>query len=196
MIDMGMDVSIGKETDEVHGPPVLRTVRDPAPEFGLEDPPRLKRGIYQAGPLIENPARTQRLLAHFQIETPMMRYTDAYDRKKEQRLAAVLDALDGGDVALVSEAGMPGLADPGYELVAAALERRDLESGVGILDLFVRSGLCSSKAEARRLVTQGGAYLDGEKVDSIELVLDSSFAEREEVLLRAGKKRYFRFLIE
>jgi 16S rRNA (cytidine1402-2'-O)-methyltransferase len=71
----------------------------------------------------ENPARTQRLLARFQIETPMMRYTDAYDRKKEQRLAAVLAALEGGDVALVSEAGMPGLADPGYELIAAVLER-------------------------------------------------------------------------
>ena len=71
----------------------------------------------------ENPARTQRLLARFQIETPMMRYTDAYERKKEQRLATVLAALESGDVALVSEAGMPGLADPGYELIAAALER-------------------------------------------------------------------------
>lgn len=71
----------------------------------------------------ENPPRTQRLLARFEISTPMMRYTDAYERKKEQRLAMVLAALAEGDVALVSEAGMPGLADPGYELVAAALER-------------------------------------------------------------------------
>jgi 16S rRNA (cytidine1402-2'-O)-methyltransferase len=71
----------------------------------------------------ENPPRTQRLLARYEISTPMMRYTDAYERKKEQRLAAVLAALAEGDVALVSEAGMPGLADPGYELIAAALER-------------------------------------------------------------------------
>lgn len=71
----------------------------------------------------ENPARTQRLLARYEISTPMMRYTDAYERKKEQRLAAILAALAEGDVALVSEAGMPGLADPGYELIAAALER-------------------------------------------------------------------------
>lgn len=68
----------------------------------------------------ENPARTQRLLARYEIQTPMMRYTDAYQRKKRQRTAAVLDALQGGDVALVSEAGMPGLADPGFELIAAA----------------------------------------------------------------------------
>jgi 16S rRNA (cytidine1402-2'-O)-methyltransferase len=71
----------------------------------------------------ENPPRTQRLLARLEIGTPMMRYTDAYERKKEQRLAAVLAALAEGDVALVSEAGMPGLADPGYELISAALER-------------------------------------------------------------------------
>jgi 16S rRNA (cytidine1402-2'-O)-methyltransferase len=68
----------------------------------------------------ENPPRTQRLLARYGIKTPMMRYTDAYQRKKRQRSAAVLDALQEGDVALVSEAGMPGLADPGFELIAAA----------------------------------------------------------------------------
>ncbi|MFN2184769.1 MAG: ribosomal RNA small subunit methyltransferase I, partial [Anaerolineae bacterium] len=68
----------------------------------------------------ENPSKTQRLLARYEIQTPMMRYTDAYQRKKRQRSAAVLDALQEGDVALVSEAGMPGLADPGFELIAAA----------------------------------------------------------------------------
>jgi 16S rRNA (cytidine1402-2'-O)-methyltransferase len=52
-----------------------------------------------------------------------MRYTDAYDRKKQERRQAVLSALAEGDVALVSEAGMPGLADPGYELLAEALDR-------------------------------------------------------------------------
>ncbi len=71
----------------------------------------------------ENPQRTQRLLARYEIQAPMMRYTDAYDRKKHQRMENVLAALGEGDVALVSEAGMPGLADPGYELIAAALER-------------------------------------------------------------------------
>lgn len=71
----------------------------------------------------ENPPRTQRLLARYNISTPMKRYTDAYDRKKRQRMAAVLAALGEGDVALVSEAGMPGLADPGYELIAAVLEQ-------------------------------------------------------------------------
>lgn len=79
---------------------------------------------------------------------------------------------------------------------SATLKREELEAGVNILDLLVRSGLCSSKGEARRLVSQGGAYLDGEKVDSIEFVLDRAFAKSEEIMLRKGKKRYFRFLID
>ena len=79
---------------------------------------------------------------------------------------------------------------------SAALRREELETGVNIVDLLVRAGLSSSKGEARRLISQGGAYLDGRSVDSIEFVLDRSFAKREEILLRAGKKRYFRFLIE
>jgi 16S rRNA (cytidine1402-2'-O)-methyltransferase len=71
----------------------------------------------------ENPQRTQRLLARYGITTPMTRFTDAYDRKKLSRMEAVLTSVAEGDVALVSEAGMPGLADPGYELIGAALQR-------------------------------------------------------------------------
>jgi len=71
----------------------------------------------------ENPSRTRRLLARYDIDTPMQRFTDAYDRKKASRLSTVLAALEHGDVALVSEAGMPLLADPGYELVQAVLDR-------------------------------------------------------------------------
>jgi len=71
----------------------------------------------------ENPARTQRLLARYDIHTPMVRFTDAYERRKRPRLEAVLAALAEGEVALVSEAGMPGLADPGYELLTVVRER-------------------------------------------------------------------------
>ena len=79
---------------------------------------------------------------------------------------------------------------------SAALKREELAAGINILDLLVRSELCSSKGEARRLVSQGGAYLDGRKVDSIEFVLDKAFANGDEIMLRKGKKHYFRFLID
>lgn len=71
----------------------------------------------------EDPLHTRKLLDRYGIETPMIHFTDAYDRGKETRLRAVLEALRRGDVALVSAAGMPLLADPGYELVQAAVAR-------------------------------------------------------------------------
>ncbi len=95
------------------------------PVGNLEDISPRALSILRAVSLVasENPQRTQRLLARYDIQVPMMRYTDAYERKKQGRLEAVLAAVETGDVALVSEAGMPGLADPGYELLAVALER-------------------------------------------------------------------------
>jgi 16S rRNA (cytidine1402-2'-O)-methyltransferase len=67
----------------------------------------------------EDTRHTAKLLRHFEITTPTTSY---YDHNKGQKLSAVLNALDQGDVALVSDAGTPGLNDPGYLLVSAALD--------------------------------------------------------------------------
>src|SRR5690348_13156548 len=66
----------------------------------------------------EDTRRTGRLLAHFDIHTPLTSY---FEHNKLAKLDAVLSALAVGDVALVSDAGTPNLSDPGYELVRAAL---------------------------------------------------------------------------
>jgi 16S rRNA (cytidine1402-2'-O)-methyltransferase len=67
----------------------------------------------------EDTRHTGKLLRHFEISTPVTSY---YDHNKGQKLQTVLDVLSAGDVALVSDAGTPGLNDPGYLLVRAALE--------------------------------------------------------------------------
>lgn len=53
----------------------------------------------------------------FDIQTPMISYHHHNRAQREQRL---LDALQTGDVALISDAGTPAIADPGQEIVAAA----------------------------------------------------------------------------
>jgi 16S rRNA (cytidine1402-2'-O)-methyltransferase len=63
---------------------------------------------------------TGRLLAHFDIKKPLISH---YEHSKLANTERIVAALDGGDVALVSEAGMPLFSDPGYELVQAAIER-------------------------------------------------------------------------
>jgi 16S rRNA (cytidine1402-2'-O)-methyltransferase len=66
----------------------------------------------------EDTRQTGKLLSHFEIRTPMISY---HEHNKMTRIDAILDKLATGDVALVSDAGTPGLNDPGYELVRAAL---------------------------------------------------------------------------
>jgi tyrosyl-tRNA synthetase len=75
------------------------------------------------------------------------------------------------------------------------LSPAELAGGIGALDLFVRAGLCNSKGEARRLVSQGGAYLNGQRIDSVEHIVGEEQVREGELLLRAGRKRYFRFLV-
>ena len=65
----------------------------------------------------EDTRKTRRLLNAYDIKTPMTSY---YEHNKLAKLEHILDSLKKGDVALVSEAGMPGISDPGYELIAAA----------------------------------------------------------------------------
>ncbi len=65
----------------------------------------------------EDTRKTRRLLNAYEIKTPMTSY---YEHNKLAKLEYILDRLNSGDVALVSEAGMPGISDPGYELIAAA----------------------------------------------------------------------------
>lgn len=67
----------------------------------------------------EDTRKTARLLARYEIHTPLTSY---FEHNKLTKLDKILDSLAQGDVALVSEAGMPGLSDPGYELVRAAVQ--------------------------------------------------------------------------
>ena len=62
---------------------------------------------------------TRKLLSHFDLHSRLVSY---FEHNKLSRLDAILAQLDTGDVALVSDAGTPGLNDPGYELVRAALD--------------------------------------------------------------------------
>ncbi|MCG3153518.1 MAG: Tyrosine--tRNA ligase [bacterium] len=70
------------------------------------------------------------------------------------------------------------------------------KEGIGIVDLFHAAGLASSKSEARRLIQQGGAYVNRRRIESIAERVGLSDFEEGELLLRAGKKRYQRVVIE
>lgn len=91
------------------------------PIGNLEDiSPRALRVLKEARLIAaEDTRHTAKLLSHFAIHTPMTSYLEPSRAAKLERLLA---ALEEGDVALVSDAGTPGLNDPGYQLVRAALQ--------------------------------------------------------------------------
>ncbi len=70
-----------------------------------------------------------------------------------------------------------------------------LQEGVPVAELFERAGLVRSRSEARRLIEQGGAYLNEEPVETIDRVVTAEDLRDGSVLLRAGKKRYRRVTI-
>ncbi len=68
----------------------------------------------------EDTRKTKRLLTTYDIRTPMTSY---HEHNKRAKLDYILGYLEEGEVALVSEAGTPGISDPGYELIVAAIQR-------------------------------------------------------------------------
>ena len=72
------------------------------------------------------------------------------------------------------------------------LDAERLAKGMTIVDLFVVVGLTASKGEARRLVEQGGAYVNERPITDIATVIDASRLEGGGLMLRSGKKKYLR----
>lgn len=67
----------------------------------------------------EDTRRTRQLLNRYDIKTPLTSY---HEHNKLTKLDYILNRLKEADVALVSDGGMPGISDPGYELTAKASE--------------------------------------------------------------------------
>ncbi len=124
----------------------------PTPIGNLEDITlRALRVLREARLIAAEDTRTTRvLLQHFDIRTPLTSY---HEHNRLSKLDVLLDALQAGDVALVSDAGTPGISDPGAELVAAALAH-----GVRVVPLpGANAALCALVASG--LSTERFAFL-------------------------------------
>ena len=79
----------------------------------------------------------------------------------------------------------------------AAITKENLRDGeIDIMGLLVASGLCASRSEARRAVQQGGVAVNGEKVGSIEASYKPEDINKEDFVLRRGKKNYRKIIFE
>ncbi|MFQ6606337.1 MAG: 16S rRNA (cytidine(1402)-2'-O)-methyltransferase [Fidelibacterota bacterium] len=79
--------------------------------------------VLKSVPLIaaEDTRRTRKLLTHYQITTPVVSY---FEHNRATRIPQLIQQLQhGNSLALVTDAGTPGVSDPAYKLIRAALEK-------------------------------------------------------------------------
>ncbi len=78
-----------------------------------------------------------------------------------------------------------------------AISKSELEAGIGVLVLFEQVGLVSSRGEARRLIQQGGCYINENRIEDVKMIVDLSQIDNNNALtLRAGRKKYHKVLVQ
>jgi 16S rRNA (cytidine1402-2'-O)-methyltransferase len=99
----------------------------------------------------EDTRTARKLLNRYNIST---RLTSYFEHNKRMKMPVLLQTLEDSDIALISEAGTPGISDPGYELIKAAIEK-----GVQVVSLpgssAVTTALSSSGLPADQFVYLG-----------------------------------------
>lgn len=71
----------------------------------------------------------------------------------------------------------------------------DFEQGIPAYILFEKSGLCKTRGEARRLISQGGGYLNNERIQVFDQPISAKHLKNNSLLLKAGKKRFMRIVL-
>jgi tyrosyl-tRNA synthetase len=133
------------------------------------------------------------------------RAADPAKRESQRRLAESLTGLVHGEAGLatarkateiffgaeVSQLSDAELGQIFADVPSKQLAASMLKDGLPILDALCEAGLAASKGEARRTVSQGGAYVNNRRVDDVERRLTAAdLASETVVVLRSGKKKY------
>jgi tyrosyl-tRNA synthetase len=81
-------------------------------------------------------------------------------------------------------------------LPTTSVERERLRKGIPAFMVFDEVKLCSTRSEARRLIKEGGAYINGIQLKVFDQTIDEGNIKDGVILLRAGKKRYHKILLK
>ncbi len=81
-------------------------------------------------------------------------------------------------------------------LPTTVVPRARLEAGISPAELFTEVGLTPSRAEAKRLIKQGGLYVNEERIESLDRVLTLQDLSPDGLMLKAGKKKIHRIVVD
>jgi len=75
------------------------------------------------------------------------------------------------------------------------ISQEELEQGIPAYILFERADLCKTRGEARRLISQGGGYLNGDRIQSFDQIIKLKHLRDNSLIIRAGKKKYMKIAV-
>ena len=131
----------------------------------------------------EDTRHSRKLLTHFGIDTPLTSYFDHVERERAPRLVERL--RHGEDVALISDAGTPGIADPGYRLVRAAID-----AGIRVVPIpgpsVVTAGLSVAGVPTDRFAFEG--FVPAKSHARRQFYADLAREERTVVCFESGRR--------
>ena len=100
-----------------------------------------------------------------------------------------LDLLPTSDIPRVS-----GEKADAVPTTTVRIER--LQDGIAAFELFAEIDLCDSKSAARRLIQQGGAYVNEDRISDIDYRIGTTHLKDGGILLKAGKKKVHRIKVD
>jgi tyrosyl-tRNA synthetase len=114
------------------------------------------------------------------------------NRAKEILAFELTKMIHGEEEAKKAEAAAKALFYNGSDISSVPstdITLKELEGGMGLLELLMLTGLTSSKSEGRRLIQQGGIYVKDMRVDDIDFkIYERDFDDNKNLLIRKGKK--------
>ena len=123
----------------------------------------------------------QKVLAEYVTEL-------VHGKQQLELVQKATSVLFGSEISGLNDAE---LTDIFADVPSSTMSKGKLDDGINVLDLFVESGLLTSKGEAKKLIKNGGAYLNNNKVTDMGLVVNADNLASETVMvLRSGKKKY------
>ena len=153
----------------------------------------------------EDTRHTKKLLDHYGIATPLTSYHEHNEREKAKHLVGRL--MEGADIALVSDAGTPGISDPGYRLVKLAVENSipviAIPGPSAIISLVAISGLPTDrftfmgfppekesqlKALFKEISAQAHTYVFYESPNRIKATLEIMLEESGDIQTVIGRE--------
>ncbi|MCR4716806.1 MAG: tyrosine--tRNA ligase [Lachnospiraceae bacterium] len=116
------------------------------------------------------------------------------NKAKEILAFELTKMIHGEEEAKKAESGAKALFSSGNaaDMPECELSDDDFndEGNIGLLDILVKSGLTTSKAEARRAVQQGGVSVNGDKVDDATITFAKDAIKAEPIVIKKGKKNF------